>query len=79
MQLFNISGKYPNHSSLECGWCITQPKREYPVFQGTLGTGEGGLVLVLESNLDLIVTAKSIHKGKKLLPRQGIKYLINKR
>ena len=61
------------------GWCIAKTEGEYPVCKGTPGASEGGLVLVLKRNLDLIVPTKPIQKGEELLPRQGVKYLIDER
>ena len=76
--VINHLKKDPNHNSLKVGRFIAQIEGKYPICKGTPTTGESSIVLVLGSNLDLIVTIESIQKGKQLLPRQGIKFLIDK-
>ena len=77
--IINHFRKDANHNSLKCGWCIALAEGEHPVCKGTPGIGEGSFILVFRSNMDLIVPAKPIQEGEKILPRKGIKYLIDER
>ena len=66
------------HSSLKSGFGVFKAEGHLPICKGTPRTNKGSLMLVLRFDLYLIVSGKSIHKGKYLASRTLIQNLINK-
>ena len=67
------------HSSLKSGSGVFKAKRHLPICKVSLRKNKGSLMLVLRFNLYLIVSRKSIYKGKYLTSYTLIQNLINKR
>ena len=67
------------HRVLECSPNILQAKREFIIRKQSPRTDECDLVLIGWENVDLIITRKSIHKGKNLTPCIIINDLIDER
>ena len=61
------------HRSLECGPDILQAKREFLICEGTPRTDKSHLVLISGENVNLIISRKSIHKGKKMMVFRPLK------
>ena len=70
--------KNQGHSSLKCGSRVFKTKRHLSICKGTPRTNKCSLMLVLGFDLYLIVSEKSIHKGKYLASHTLIQNLINK-
>ena len=66
------------HIPLKSGSGVFKAERHLLIRKGTPWTNKGSLMLVLRFDLYLIVSGKSIHKGKYLASRTLIQNLINK-
>ena len=67
------------HHSLKCGPNILKAKRELFICKSPPWTDKGGLILISRCNSYLVITRKTIHKGKDLTPSTFIDDLIYKR
>ena len=66
------------HSPLKSGSSVLKAKRHFLICKGSPRKNKCSLMLVLRFNLYLIVSKKSIHKGKNLATHTLIQNLINK-
>jgi len=69
--------KRKHHGLLECCTNIFNTKRHFPVRKCTPKTYKGRLVLVFQTNFNLVLVGKTIHKREDLSPCTLIKDLIN--
>ena len=66
------------HRPLKCSSGIFKAEGHLSICKGTPRKNGSSLMLVLESNLYLIVSKKSVHKGKNLTTHTLMQNLINK-
>ena len=66
------------HRLLKCSFDVFKAKRHFLICKCSPRTNKCILMLVLGFNLYLIISRKSVHKGKNLATRTLIQNLINK-
>ena len=66
------------HGPLECGTSIFEAKRHDVIGKGAPWGSKGSFVLVFLSDLDLIVSGKTVHEREDFMPRTCIDELVNK-
>lgn len=69
--------KHIGHCLLKCGSNIVEAEMEILIREHTPRTNKGCLFLIDRCDVDLVITRKTIHKGKDLTPGTFINDLIN--